>query len=153
VPHARQHSNGEHLERVNVLQAGFQTKAYTIFPPASRYAACTCATAMQRIICKHQVAWLVALAPLVHRADVECLSVLMLGTRLGFTGGASMEDNSSLTHALHDPSLSTASIASSGIPLAAAFPINPPSCCFSRCPSSYSACSSSWFCCFAKHQT
>jgi hypothetical protein len=50
----------------------------------------------------------------------------MLGTRLGFTGGASMEDISSLTHALHDLALSTASITLSGIPLAAALPILPP---------------------------
>jgi hypothetical protein len=51
--------------------------------------------------------------------------VLMLGTRLGFTGGATMEDIISLTHALHDLARSTASINSSGIPLAAALPILP----------------------------
>jgi hypothetical protein len=39
VPQAGQHSNDEHLERVDVLQAGFQTKAYTVCAPASRYAA------------------------------------------------------------------------------------------------------------------
>jgi hypothetical protein len=37
-----------------------------------------------------------------------------------------MEDISSLTHALHDLALSTASITSSGIPLAAALPILSP---------------------------
>jgi hypothetical protein len=33
------------------------------------------------IFCKHQVAWLVALAPLDHRAEAERLCVLMLGTQ------------------------------------------------------------------------
>jgi hypothetical protein len=93
--------------------------------PARRYAACACATAMQPIICKHQVAWLVALAPLDSKAEAERLCVLMLGTRLGFTG-STMEDISSLAHALHDLALSTASITSSGIPLAAALPILSP---------------------------
>jgi hypothetical protein len=59
-----------------------------------------------------------------------CVSLrIMLGTRLHrrrFTDGATMEDISSLTHALHDLALRTVSITSSGIPLAAALPMPPP---------------------------
>jgi hypothetical protein len=99
--------------------------------------------------CKHQVAWLVALAPLDHRAEAESLCVLMLGTRLGFSGGAKMEDTSSLTQALLVFALTTASITSSGIPPAAALPsfAHPcwPSCSFRRCSFRYPACSSSCF--------
>jgi hypothetical protein len=91
VSDAGQHSNDEHVERVDVLQAGFQKKAYTMCAPASRYAACTCATAMQRIICKHQVAWLVELAPLDRRAEAERLCVRMLGTRLHYRNRVGMD--------------------------------------------------------------
>jgi hypothetical protein len=45
VLQAGQHNNDEHLEGVDVLQAGFQTKAYTVYAPVSRCATCTCATA------------------------------------------------------------------------------------------------------------
>jgi hypothetical protein len=93
-------SNGEGGEHVDVLQTDLQSKAYTMCGPSIKYAACTCATGMHRTTCKHQVAWLVALAPAEHRPAAERLCVQMLGTRLGFTGRANMEDISSLTAAL-----------------------------------------------------
>lgn len=49
-------------------------------------------------MCKHQVAWLLHEHPFGDPA--ERLMVRMLGTRLGFTGGCTMEDISDLTVAL-----------------------------------------------------
>lgn len=65
------HSNGEGGERVDVLQTDLQSKAYTMCGPSIKYAACTCATGMQRATCKHQV----ALAPAEHRPAAERLCV------------------------------------------------------------------------------
>jgi hypothetical protein len=68
---------------------------YCMHNPDSTYAACSCNTAEQGSVCKHQIAWLLAEFPFGDRA--ERLIVSMLGTRLGFAGGCGMENISDLT--------------------------------------------------------
>jgi hypothetical protein len=76
------------------------SQAYVMTHPASTYACCTCPAGTQRKPCKHHIAWLLAQAPDDRQPEAVRLVVHMLGTRLGFAGGCTMEDTSNLFHAL-----------------------------------------------------
>jgi uncharacterized Zn finger protein len=76
------------------------SQAYAMTSPASTYACCTCPEAIQQKPCKHHIAWLLAQAPDDWQPKAIRVVVKMLGTRLGFVCGCTMEDSSNLFHAL-----------------------------------------------------
>jgi hypothetical protein len=80
---------------VYVLSSDKDSILHTMKNPGSNFAACSCNTGKQGSVCKHQVAWLLAQYP--YGDSAERLIVKMLGTRLGFVGGCSMEDIQDLT--------------------------------------------------------
>jgi hypothetical protein len=85
---------------VDVLDDSGTSIAYTLSEPASNFACCSCLMAKQRKACKHHVAWLLSQAPDSNKEEAMRLIVCMLGTRLGFSGGCSMEDIKDLFDAL-----------------------------------------------------
>jgi hypothetical protein len=60
----------------------------------------SCLLAVQHKPCKHQVAWLLALAPPEGQDKAERLVLHGLGTLLCFAGGCSMEDITDLSDGL-----------------------------------------------------
>jgi hypothetical protein len=80
---------------VQVLTSDKASIKHTMHKPGSNFAACDCNTGQQGSVCKHQVAWLLAQYP--YGDCAERLIVKMLGTRLGFVGGCTMEDIQDLT--------------------------------------------------------
>jgi hypothetical protein len=98
---------------------------YVLTDPATRFASCSCPVATQHKPCKHQVAWLLSLAPAERKADAERLVLSRLGTLLGFAGGCSMESISELSVALKNllplaPNLSVSEPAAAAAPPPAA---------------------------------
>jgi hypothetical protein len=87
---ASAHDELQDPDVVYVLNGCKDGVAYTMHKPASTYAACTCNMGKQGSVCSHQVAWLLDRHP--YGDSAERLIVKMLGTRLGFVGGCSMED-------------------------------------------------------------
>lgn len=77
-------------DAVDVLPRGPGTEQYQLTRPHEQYAACTCKMAQQRMICHHQVAFLLA-SSLDQRAAERAIYRL-LGLRFGFLGGCSEED-------------------------------------------------------------
>jgi hypothetical protein len=78
-------------DAVHVLSEDLTAVRYVLTDPASRFAACSFPVAMQQKPCKHQVTWLLSLAPAGRTADAERLILSRLGTLLGFAGGCSMD--------------------------------------------------------------
>jgi hypothetical protein len=90
------------VELVHVLSEDLEAVQYTMTSPASRFAACSCPVAVQHKPCKHQVAWLLALAPPECQDEAERLVLRGLGTLLGFAGRCSMENIGNLSDALKE---------------------------------------------------
>jgi hypothetical protein len=83
-----------------VLTEDLTAVRYMLTDPATRFAACSCPVATQQKPCKHQVAWLLSLAPAERQADAERLVLPFLGTLLGFSGACSVESISDRSVAL-----------------------------------------------------
>jgi hypothetical protein len=93
-------SDADGTEAVHVRSEDLTAVRYVLTDPATRFAACSCPVATQQKPCKHQVAWLLPLAPAERQAVAERLVLSFLGTLLGFAGGCSMESTSDLSVAL-----------------------------------------------------
>jgi hypothetical protein len=93
-------SDADGTEAVHVLSEDLTAVQYVLKDPANRFAACSCPVATQHRPCKHQVAWLLSLAPAERETVAERLVLSRLGMRLGFTGCCSMESIYDLSVAL-----------------------------------------------------
>jgi hypothetical protein len=93
-------SNADGVDAVHVLSKDLTAVQCVLTDPATRFAACSCPVATQHKACKHQVAWLLSLAPAEGKAEAEHLVLSRLGTLLGFEGGCTMESISDLSVAL-----------------------------------------------------
>jgi hypothetical protein len=93
-------SNADGVDAVHVLSKDLTAVQYVLTDPATRFATCSCPVATQHKACKHQVAWLLSLAPADRKTDAERLVLSCLGTLLGFAGGCTMESIADLSVAL-----------------------------------------------------
>jgi hypothetical protein len=71
-------SNADGVDAVHVLSKDLTAVQYVLTDPATRFAACICPVATQHKACKHQVAWLLSLAPADRKTDAERLVLLAL---------------------------------------------------------------------------
>jgi hypothetical protein len=116
--------DADDAEAVHVLSEDLTAVQYVLIDPATRFASYSCPVAAQHKPCKHQVAWLLSLAPAERKTDAERLVLSRLGTLLGFASGCSMESISELSVALKNL-LPVAPDLSVSDPVAAAAPPSP----------------------------
>lgn len=81
------------------------SQSYTLTRPASTYACCSCPEGVQHKACKRHIAWLLPQAPDERQQEAVHLIVQLLGSRLDFVGGCTIQDIRKLfcaLKALHD---------------------------------------------------
>jgi hypothetical protein len=94
-----QESHAEEIETVYVLNETRSGVKYSMQNPRQQPDACICHTATQGSTCHHQIAWLLTEYP--YGMQTEKLISVMLGQKLGYGGGCSLDDISPLTDALN----------------------------------------------------